>query len=116
MKNHPSSPGRRLFLRNTAMGAILAPASLALPGRLAGTETGTNPRASFPNFAKGEVIRTSGSVTADGRFSEAARDIPVAGRSDVLVVGGGPAGIGAALAAARAGVKTQLIESAGCLG
>ena len=29
---------------------------------------------------------------------------------DVVVVGGGPAGIGAALAAAKAGAKTALIE------
>ena len=35
---------------------------------------------------------------------------------DVLVVGGGPAGIGAALAAARNGAKTGLIEAVGCLG
>ena len=36
--------------------------------------------------------------------------------TDVLVVGGGPAGIGAALGAARTGVKTTLIESCGILG
>ena len=42
--------------------------------------------------------------------------IPVAGKSDVLVCGGGPAGIGAALSAARNGAKTQILEFAGCLG
>jgi len=35
---------------------------------------------------------------------------------DVLVAGGGPAGIGAAVAAARGGAKTLLIESLGCVG
>ncbi|MHC4735502.1 MAG: FAD-dependent oxidoreductase, partial [Planctomycetota bacterium] len=34
----------------------------------------------------------------------------------VLVVGGGPAGIGAALGAARTGVKTLLIETCGFFG
>jgi len=37
-------------------------------------------------------------------------------QTDVLVVGGGPAGIGAALGAARAGAKTLLIESQGFFG
>jgi ribulose 1,5-bisphosphate synthetase/thiazole synthase len=36
--------------------------------------------------------------------------------TDVLVVGGGPAGIGAALGAARTGCKTLLIESCGFFG
>ncbi len=36
--------------------------------------------------------------------------------SDVIVAGGGPAGIAAALAAARAGAKTTLLEVHGCLG
>jgi hypothetical protein len=63
----------------------------------------------------GEVNRTSGTLAA-GRFVEAERNIPVAGRSQVLVCGGGPAGIAAALAAARAGAETRLIEVAGCLG
>ncbi len=44
------------------------------------------------------------------------RRIPVAGECDVLVAGAGPAGIAAALAAARSGAKTRLIEANGCLG
>ena len=35
---------------------------------------------------------------------------------DVAVIGGGPAGIGAALAAARLGARTVLIEATCCLG
>lgn len=41
---------------------------------------------------------------------EAARDIPVALKTDVLVVGGGPAGIAAAVTAARNGIETVLVE------
>ena len=35
---------------------------------------------------------------------------------DVLVVGGGPGGIGAAVAAARNGARTLLVDAYGCLG
>jgi hypothetical protein len=69
------------------------------------------------NPVSGDVLRTEGQLSADGRqLIESQRAIPVAGRSDVLVCGGGPAGIGAALAAARTGASVQLIEVAGCLG
>lgn len=37
-------------------------------------------------------------------------------KADVIVCGGGPAGISAAVAAARTGAKTRLIELQGCLG
>ncbi len=72
---------------------------------------------SYPNLQSGEVIRTGGQVSADQRqLIEQPRAIPIVGTSDVLVCGGGPAGIGAALAAARAGASVQLIDVAGCLG
>lgn len=45
-----------------------------------------------------------------------ARRAMLAGEADVLVVGGGPAGIGAALGAARAGAKVILVERYGFLG
>jgi choline dehydrogenase-like flavoprotein len=42
--------------------------------------------------------------------AEAARQLPVHAICDVLVVGGGPAGTMAAIAAARAGARTILLE------
>jgi NADPH-dependent 2,4-dienoyl-CoA reductase/sulfur reductase-like enzyme len=110
-----SSNDRRRFLQTAAAGAVLGPVSLMLSGRLVAADGARSTPRDFPNFARGEVVRSTGRLT-DGRLSEAARDIPIAGRSDVLVVGAGPAGIGAAVAAARSGAKTQLIETAGCLG
>ena len=47
---------------------------------------------------------------------ERARLTPVAAEVDVLVAGGGPAGIAAALAAARQGARTLLVERYGYLG
>lgn len=45
-----------------------------------------------------------------------ARDVPVMGEYDVIVAGGGPAGVGAGLAAARQGARTLLVERMGALG
>ncbi len=57
--------------------------------------------------------------TSSGRrdhYQEKARSIPVRESADVLVLGGGVAGIGAAIGAARSGAKTILVERGGFLG
>ena len=53
----------------------------------------------------------------DSRFvDEPARRIPVFGEYDVVVLGGGPAGIAAAAAASKRGMRTLLVEHYGFLG
>lgn len=47
---------------------------------------------------------------------EPARHLPVHGEFDVVVIGGGPAGLAAAASASRRGAKTLLVESYGFLG
>src|ERR1700676_3652418 len=45
-----------------------------------------------------------------GQYLEGAGAVPIVSRADVLVVGGGPAGFSAAVAAARNGAKVTLVE------
>lgn len=56
------------------------------------------------------MSRTSLSVSSDQV------EAPVVRRSDVVVVGGGPAGVSAAVAAARSGVSVTLVERYSALG
>ena len=44
------------------------------------------------------------------------RTIPLCSEYEIIVAGGGPSGCAAAMAAARKGAKTLLIEATGCLG
>src|ERR1017187_2114010 len=85
---------RRLYTRRLfALGAVGAPAALA--------QRGGSPSQPMP---------------AD-YVTEPAKRIPVRAHVDVVVCGGGgPAGIGAAIAAARSGAKTLLLENLGSLG
>ena len=94
MKNHrPHSFTRRSFLRTSIAGALASPL-LATGAEKGATE--------LTKHAAG--------------FHEPARDLPLRDDADVIVCGGGPAGVAAAITAARAGARTRLFEVHGCLG
>ncbi len=63
-----------------------------------------------------ESERRAGRPGARSFVEEPARRTPVLRETDVLVVGGGCAGVAAAVAAARSGAATTLIERTGALG
>ncbi len=50
------------------------------------------------------------------KIVEKEREVPVVWKGDILVAGGGVAGVGAAITAAKNGAKTLLVEQQGCLG
>ncbi len=55
-------------------------------------------------------------VLKDGKVIEPAHELPVFHETDVVVVGGGPAGFAAAWSAAKSGAKVALVERYGSLG
>jgi FAD dependent oxidoreductase len=55
-------------------------------------------------------------MSGNRSLAEVARDTPIVGEWDVVVVGGGSAGTSAAVAAARSGARVALVERYGYLG
>ncbi len=114
---------RRDFARKLAAGAFAAGSGIAAAQDRVNPDNRPKPRGSRANpdklnpSADGKHSRTAGRLSTDGSvFAEDAREIPVRADFDAIVCGGGPAGFAAALAAARAGAKTAVIENNGCLG
>ncbi len=78
------------------------------------TRKPTDERLLVSDIFEGERTRTERPEL--GTLREAARDIPVYRHCDVLVVGGGPSGTAAAVAAARTGAEVVLLERYNHLG
>ena len=70
------------------------------------------PKVEIPAAPESDKRFTPGIKTVE----EAAREVKVACEADVIVVGGGPGGCAAAIAAGRAGARTVLLERYGHLG
>ena len=126
MKDRPQL-NRRDFAKRFAAGAGAFAGAAGIGGAQERVNPDNRPIPPRTRGGKGEPgmvfgtnermhARTSGTLKGDGWFAEDARDIPVAGDYDVVVCGGGPAGFAAAIAAARSGAKTALIEVHGCVG
>ena len=87
---------RRNFIKSSTMGAVAASTGLVGFANVAGACTPAD--------------------ESDGKSYQFTRKIPIDKAYDVVIAGGGPAGIGAALAAARLGADVLIIEAMGCLG
>ena len=110
---------RRQFLAISGSSAVLSltGSAFAGPNHLSGsptnppTEPPTEPPTKSPVESPVDITASSKS-----KIFEPARVLPIAHEADVVVCGGGPAGVAAALSAARCGRKTVLLESGSCLG
>ena len=73
-------------------------------------------RKDAPPGVKVDGSGLSPAIVVDGKVIQPRRELPLLHKTDVLVVGGGPAGVTAAIAAKRAGAKVALVERYGHFG
>lgn len=97
--------------------------TLILSTRIGGGEPAAAPAVVEGAGFMGRVIAPTGAVApatparlVDGTVVQPERTLPVIHQTDVLVVGGGTAGVMAAVAAKRAGVSVAIAERYGCFG
>ena len=90
---------RRKFLKTSAITA----AGMAVSGTTA-------------HAADRGTVKVNTRLDSDGSIKEPARRIPVVDSADIVVVGGGPAGFAASVAAARQGMDVIMLERGYFLG
>lgn len=88
--------------------------NLILSGSAMCITTGCNRR--IEPSSKEDSLSKSSNIESLQTITESARKIPVFTKTDVLVIGGGPAGVAASIAASRTGAETYLVERYNHLG
>jgi glycine/D-amino acid oxidase-like deaminating enzyme len=78
--------------------------------------TGAAAAAAAPRLTGCATSPAPSRLCGDGLLREPARALPLRDDADVIVCGAGPAGVAAAVGAARAGARVRLFERHGCLG
>jgi ribulose 1,5-bisphosphate synthetase/thiazole synthase len=108
---------RRAWLRLVGRSSAAAGlAGLGL-GRAGAQQPGESTGFQSSIIARDKVLADRANATlVDGQVIQPERRLPVLHETDVLVVGGGPAGVAAAIAAQRAGSDVTLVERYGHFG
>ncbi len=111
------SMNRRDCLRMFGFSGLTAGLGVISTRQLFGQEVGESSGFQSSIIATHEVqSNRGGAVIIDGKVIQPRRELPILDKTDVLVVGGGPAGVVAAIAAKRAGVNVTLVERYGHFG
>ena len=108
---------RRDWLRRLTTTGVAAGLGSCAARSVAAQDPGESSgfQSSVINSEEVQANRASPSLDK-GRVIQPARELPILHSTDVLVVGGGPAGICAAIAAKRAGADVMLVERYGHFG
>ncbi len=106
---------RRDFLKSAGIGVAGAAIGLGMLSRP--REAHGEPIYKGSQIIKADPIDHGGPVViSGGKIIQPQREIKVMRETDVLVVGGGTAGVVAAISAARTGADVTLVERYGCFG
>jgi len=112
-----SNFSRRDALRLLGAGGFAALTNL-MPGLTWADDASTLPQGFHGSYLKEKAQQPTDSCPkiVDGKVVQPQRELSVLHTTDVLVIGGGPAGVCAALAAKRAGASVTIVERYGHFG
>jgi hypothetical protein len=105
---------RRELMHRVAGGGLLVAGTMAPLSSLFAAQS--KQQATRGPQPKGSAVERAPAKLVDGKVLQPQRELSILRKTDVLVVGGGPAGTAAALSAKRLGVDVTLVERYGYLG